>query len=139
MLANGLVEEAKSNLPFRKANALQTVGYKEVFEYLDGEIDYAKDIALYNMLLKSKHASPFEHVARCMSDLEYYSFIRGKYPTGVDQWGIFNYEHYPVKYKEIFEGENYEFVGPNPKNPNIYGWCNNFRGFIPYRYLLKNS
>lgn len=36
MLKNGLPEEAKSLLPYRYLNALQTVGYKELFPYLDG-------------------------------------------------------------------------------------------------------
>jgi tRNA dimethylallyltransferase len=36
MIADGLVEEAKANYPYRKQNALNTVGYKEIFEYLDG-------------------------------------------------------------------------------------------------------
>ena len=38
MIENGLVEEVKSLLSFRHLNALNTVGYKEVFEYLDSEI-----------------------------------------------------------------------------------------------------
>lgn len=104
----------------------------------DGEIDYEKDIKLHDSLLKSRHMSPFEHVARCMSDLEYYSFIKGKYPTTKDEWGIVNYECYPFKSKEMFAGKDYEFIGENSKNPNIYGWCNNFKGFIPYRYLIEN-
>ena len=36
MMATGLVEEAKANYSFRNLNALNTVGYKEIFEYLDG-------------------------------------------------------------------------------------------------------
>ncbi len=40
MLKNGLLEEVKSLLAFRHHNALQTVGYKEVFDYLDGNCDY---------------------------------------------------------------------------------------------------
>lgn len=35
MMQQGLLEEAKSLVPFRKLNALQTVGYKEFFEYFD--------------------------------------------------------------------------------------------------------
>jgi tRNA dimethylallyltransferase len=35
MIRNGLVEEVKSLLAYRNHNALQTVGYKEIFEYLD--------------------------------------------------------------------------------------------------------
>ncbi|HVS97146.1 MAG TPA: tRNA (adenosine(37)-N6)-dimethylallyltransferase MiaA [Puia sp.] len=37
MIREGLVEEASNLLPFRSHNALQTVGYREVFEYLDGK------------------------------------------------------------------------------------------------------
>jgi len=37
MIKDGLVEEVKSLLPYRNHNALQTVGYKEIFEYLDGK------------------------------------------------------------------------------------------------------
>ena len=83
----------------------------------DGEIDYEKDINLHNHLLKSHHMSPFEHCARAMTDEEYYSFVKGK------------------EIIEYFEEE-----------PNIYtfedsscGWCNNFRGFIQYRYLIENN
>ena len=37
MMANGLVSEVKSLYRFRKNNALNTIGYKEIFEYLDGK------------------------------------------------------------------------------------------------------
>lgn len=46
MFSYGLVEEAKSLLPFRHANALQTVGYKEVFDYLDNMTSLQETIAL---------------------------------------------------------------------------------------------
>ncbi|HEV3413418.1 MAG TPA: tRNA (adenosine(37)-N6)-dimethylallyltransferase MiaA [Puia sp.] len=36
MIDQGLVEEVKGLLPYRNHNALRTVGYKEIFEYLDG-------------------------------------------------------------------------------------------------------
>ena len=38
MIAAGLVDEVKSVAPLRNENALNTVGYKEVFEYLDGNL-----------------------------------------------------------------------------------------------------
>lgn len=44
MVDNGLVEEARSLLPFRHLNALNTVGYKEMFQYLDG--NYTLDEAI---------------------------------------------------------------------------------------------
>lgn len=82
-------------------------------------VDFAKDIKLHNQLLASHHMSPFEHVARVMSDDEYDSFFRGR--TYVNQ------------------------NEPNSKELNNFyienghGWCNNFRGFIPYRYLIENE
>lgn len=36
MIASGLVDEAESLIPLRHMNALNTVGYKEIFRYLDG-------------------------------------------------------------------------------------------------------
>jgi tRNA dimethylallyltransferase len=36
MMADGLLEEARSLYPQRSLNALNTVGYKEMFTYLDG-------------------------------------------------------------------------------------------------------
>ena len=36
MIEEGLIAEVKTLFPFRDQNALQTVGYREVFEYLDG-------------------------------------------------------------------------------------------------------
>ena len=39
MMKAGLLDEVKSLYPFKHVNALNTVGYKELFRYLDGEID----------------------------------------------------------------------------------------------------
>ena len=43
MLENGLVEEAKAVYKHRHCNALNTVGYKELFQYFDGlwTLDFA--------------------------------------------------------------------------------------------------
>lgn len=45
MMEQGLLEEAKRVLPYRTFNSLNTVGYKELFKYLDGEwtLDFALD------------------------------------------------------------------------------------------------
>ena len=37
MMADGLLEEVRSVLPYRNENSLNTVGYKELFAYLDGD------------------------------------------------------------------------------------------------------
>lgn len=39
MVDNGLLDEAKHFYPQKELNALNTVGYKEIFKYLDGEWD----------------------------------------------------------------------------------------------------
>ena len=43
MMADGMMEEARRVYPFRELNSLNTVGYKELFKYLDGEwtLDFA--------------------------------------------------------------------------------------------------
>jgi len=80
----------------------------------DGEIDYGKDIQLHDRLLAGGHMSPFEHCARVMSNEEYRTFIRGK-----------------CEVNPISE----EVISPVLNE----GWCNNFKGFIQYRYLIENK
>ena len=41
MIAEGLEAEARSLYPYRRLNALQTVGYREFFDYFEGRTDYA--------------------------------------------------------------------------------------------------
>ena len=45
MVRNGLEEEARNLLPFRQLNALNTVGYKELFDYFDDKITLEQAIA----------------------------------------------------------------------------------------------
>lgn len=40
MTEKGLLEEVKALYPYRKLNALQTTGYQEVFDYLDGKCSF---------------------------------------------------------------------------------------------------
>ncbi len=44
MIENGLLEEAKALHPHKDLNALQTVGYRELFEYFEG--NYTKEFAI---------------------------------------------------------------------------------------------
>ncbi|PWJ60649.1 tRNA dimethylallyltransferase [Dyadobacter jejuensis] len=46
MLEEGLVQEAQDLLPYRTAHALQTVGYKEVYGFLDGDYDEQEMVRL---------------------------------------------------------------------------------------------
>jgi thymidylate synthase ThyX len=73
------------------------------------EPNYDNDLKLHDKLLESGHFSPFEHCAKAMSDEEYESFIKGEVDFGFDI----------------------------PKH--TMGWCRNFKGFIPYRYLIDKK
>lgn len=46
MMESGLLEEVKKLLPYQHLNALQTVGYQELFDYLNGKHDLETAIAL---------------------------------------------------------------------------------------------
>jgi tRNA dimethylallyltransferase len=46
MLQQGLIEEVKSLLPYRHFNALNTVGYNELFDYFDGKTELHSAISL---------------------------------------------------------------------------------------------
>lgn len=45
MIEEGLLDEAKALLPFKEKNALQTVGYRELFEYFEGNISKEEAIS----------------------------------------------------------------------------------------------
>ena len=116
----GDVQQAKIEIAIARCARLSYMTF-------DGEIDYEKDLKLYDTLLKSHHMSPFEHCARAMSDEEYYSFIKGEIPIIVQNNGeIVNRELYPQSYSKDL-------------GTDFYGWCNNFKGFIQYRYLIENK
>jgi thymidylate synthase ThyX len=73
------------------------------------KVDYKADIRLHDMLVKSGHWSPFEHIARAMTHQEYYQFRNG--------W---------------LDNTSEEVISQSA------GWCRNFRGFIQYRTLIDN-
>jgi tRNA dimethylallyltransferase len=56
MMEEGLLEEAKSVYPYRQLNALNTVGYKELFNYLDGQwtLSFAIDKIKQNSRIYSR-------------------------------------------------------------------------------------
>lgn len=64
MVEQGLLEEVQRVLPFRDCNSLNTVGYKELFKYLDGEwdLDFALDKIRRNSRVYSrKQTTWFSH------------------------------------------------------------------------------
>lgn len=69
------------------------------------KIDYEADLRLHDMLLESKHFSPFEHVARAMSEDEYKTFIKGNISNG---WGnevgwCRNFKGF-IQYRHLIDG-----------------------------------
>ena len=46
MMEDGLLDEVKQLAPYRQLNALNTVGYSEIFDYLDGKITLDKAVDL---------------------------------------------------------------------------------------------
>ena len=53
MLSQGLVDEARRLYPYRRRNALNTVGYKELFDYFDGKCSLEE--AVEQIKLNTRH------------------------------------------------------------------------------------
>ncbi len=53
MVREGLVDEVRSLLPYRGCQALNTVGYKEIFDHLDGKVSL--DEAVEKIQLNTRH------------------------------------------------------------------------------------
>ena len=81
-------------------------------------INAERMIELHDRLLSQDppHSSPLEHCARAMTDIEYETFIKGQVRRLMTIGGL------AVAAKKSTEG-----------------WCNNFKGFIPYRYMVDNN
>lgn len=77
------------------------------------EINYQNLIAIHDRMISAKpiHYSPFEHCARVMSRHEFEGFYKG------------------FADKDTTEEEDEANTG----------WCNNLRGFIPYRYMIESK
>jgi len=136
--------EAQNQILFKIATARAArISYTTLGD--NPKIDYEADIKLHDRLLLDKHLSCFEHCARAMSKEEYYSLVKGQVPTISDEDGILNLEYCAFSNGKInpFDKEDSSFFmgfkGINPNNGDRYGWCNNFKGFLSYRYLTENE
>lgn len=78
------------------------------------EVPISKHIELYEKLVayEPPHSSPMEHCGKSMSDREYITYFRGELPNGENLELTYSGEH---------------------------GWCRNFKGFMPLRYILENN
>lgn len=73
-------------------------------------LDHASKI--HDKCKEEYHSSVFEHCCRAMSSEEYNEFVKGR--------GFKN-------------GGGLSFYSDSQ------GWCNNIKGFIPYRYIIDNK
>ena len=91
---------------------------------------YEKWIELHDKLIAydPPHSSPMEHCARAMSDEEWQEFYKGRLYRNKMEYYIRNHSNDYVD-TEILE----------PYSELENGWCNNFKGFIPYRYMIDNN
>ena len=53
MVSDGLEAEARSMLPYRNLPALQTVGYREMFDYFDGQWDF--ETTIHHIQASTRH------------------------------------------------------------------------------------
>lgn len=83
---------------------------------------YEKWIELHDKLIAydPPHSSPMEHCARAMSNEEYFLFNKGK-GVAIHELGV-SYSNPVVNFHKKDKG-----------------WCNNLKGFIPYRYFIDNE
>ncbi|HVD99420.1 MAG TPA: tRNA (adenosine(37)-N6)-dimethylallyltransferase MiaA [Cytophagaceae bacterium] len=75
MLAEGLVEEAKNLYQYKNKNALQTVGYSEVFDFLDGLYDAEE---MERLLKRNSHHYAKRQLTWFRKDKEYHWFLPGQ-------------------------------------------------------------
>ena len=83
------------------------------------ELTLEHAIKIHDKCVELVHSSVFEHCARAMSDEEHGSYIKGK----IDLIDVDEPEYNGGIYEPQFSEK---------------GWCNNFKGFISYRYLVDN-
>ena len=73
MMHEGLLEEAKQLLPNKDLNALQTVGYRELFRYFDGEIN--KEFAVEEIKKNTRRFAKRQGTwFRKNSDIQWFDF-----------------------------------------------------------------
>lgn len=96
-----------------------------------GETIFSSDVALHDRLLFNNppHSSPAEHPAYEMMESEYFSFSK---------------VYCVNKITERIELERQMGKTDVVKNHGYYtitefGWCNNLRGFVPYRFVVDNG
>ena len=77
MLSQGLVDEARKLYPYRRRNALNTVGYKELFDYFEGKC--ALEEAVEQIKLNTRH-----YAKRQMTFFRSFSDVKWIEPSSIE-------------------------------------------------------
>ena len=80
MIDNGLVKEVESLIPYQHINALQTVGYRELFDYFNGYISLEK--AIENIKTNTRHYAK-RQMTWFKKDVETYWFSPNDFKVGL--------------------------------------------------------
>ena len=86
------------------------------------ELTLEHAIKIHDKCMELVHSSVFEHCARAMNDKEYYSFMKGSFIQEME-----------IDFDGVID------ISTHVNNSNSFGWCNNLKGFIPYRYMIDNN
>ena len=117
LLMNELADDEAAFIPDEKVAKISVaMAAHTSYTVVGGEVvkSSKKWLELHDRLLSydPPHSSPMEHCARAMSVEEYYRFVKGYGNTDYPEDGF---------------------------REGSYGWCNNLKGFIPYRYFIDNK
>ena len=96
-------------------------------------------VQLYDRLISQDppHSSPLEHCGKAMTDLEYFSSVKGHIRSAEDQDGIYHME-LPTTITD--QGQHLwgtSWTGDNPKNGDKYGWSRNLKGLKQLREIVE--
>jgi len=75
MMESGLLQEAQALYPYRHLNALNTVGYKELFAYIDGQYDLNTAVELIRRNTRRYAKRQLTWFAREETPTKYFTFF----------------------------------------------------------------
>lgn len=94
--------------------------------------NYGADIKLHDVrLIPPGHNSPMEHANRAMTEEEFETFSK-TIVIPRDQFEEYKSKN-PLRWYQVMHVSKKEIVITE------FGWCQNMRGFIPYRYMIPNE
>ena len=105
----------------------------------DRGIDIERMVQLYDRLISQDppHSSPLEHCGQAMTDLEYFSHVKGQIQSEEDEDGIYHMELPTYITEQGLHLWGTTWVGDNPSNGDKYGWSRNLKGLKQLREIVE--